>query len=310
MKERKIRLFAIFLFCSVLAWFISKLSDTYVSDATFDVSYSSLPDSLFLERASTDKISVKLKATGFQLLWFNLKDKKIVLDLSKIQRNGPRYYISRETYKRQIEKQLSKSMTLVEINEEEIYFDFYKIDTKEVPIVPIVQLNLAPDYMIDGPLEVKPDKILIHGPEDEIDSILNIKTKRIDLSGLTSDVDLKVQLALPDNLERTTFSVNSARVKGKIFRFSERLIEVPIKVLNLPSGYAIKTFPDKAAIVCKSRIDDLKNLESSDFSVVADYSSIGNQKTSTLTLKILKKPKKLSSVVLQESKVEFILKQE
>ncbi len=40
------------------------------------------------------------------------------------------------------------------------------------------------------------------------------------------------------------------------------MILVPIKVINLPEGFEIRTFPDAVSVLCRGKLDDLKNLDS------------------------------------------------
>lgn len=311
LKKRKVKLFLIFLLCSGLAWFVSKLSESYTSSTTFDLEYVAVPNRFLLREISKDQIDVKLKAVGFKFLGFNIEKKKIKIDLSKIQKRNTRYFIPPNVYRKQIERQLSSSMTLLEMETDTLFFDFYEVSSKKVPVSPRVQLNFGQNHLLEGTLNIEPKIITVTGPKNEIDTIENVQTEKLDFNDLTSDFSRKVTIYKAPELKNTSFSFDYVTVHGKVSRFSEKIIEVPIKVINLPEGMQIRTFPDKVSVLCRAKINEFKNLDSSDFQIIVDYSDISaHSSKETLFLKLSKKPKTVYSANLLENQVEYILKNE
>jgi hypothetical protein len=310
LKKRKFKLFLIFVLCSAFAWFISKLSETYTNRTEFVLSFENAPDSVLLGDGSKDKVIGTLRGTGFQFLGYNLEHKKIKIDLAKMQTKNGKYYIPKEYCKNQIEKQLPSSLTLLEINGEEIYLDLFKVEHKEVTVTSRVSLNLAQDYLIDGKLHIEPEQIVIKGPKNEIDTISTVYTQKVSVDDIHADFNIRVPLLLPAQLRNTKFSSSFVRIAGQVARFSEKLIEVPIKVINLPPGFQIRTFPDKVTVVCQAKIDDLKKIGPSDFQIIADYNEKNDDHSNILVVRLEKKPQGLHAATLAETKIEFILKKE
>lgn len=309
MRKRKVNIFLVFLVCSFLAWLVSRLSETYTQSTTFELVFTNVPDSLLLTNASKDRVDVRLRASGFQFLGFNFKPKVISIDLNSVDQNESRYYISQDVYRRQIEQQLSGSMTLLEADGDTLFFDFYEVFSKEVPVRPNVEINLGQNYLMEGPLVVSPEVITIRGPKQEIAAIEHVSTLQMVLSDLSSDFENRAALYKPEGLENTTYSRNSVKISGKIFRFSEKIVEVPVKVINLPEGTDIRTFPDVLAVLCKARIDLLKNIGVSDFEIIADFNA-AKRNDQNLNVKLTKQPATVHSAQLLENKVEYILKRE
>ncbi|WP_299536428.1 YbbR-like domain-containing protein [Ulvibacterium sp.] len=304
------KIFLLFLLCSGLAWFVSNLSEDYVHNAVFNLEYVNVPDSVLLDKASRNTVNVKLRAVGFQFLGFNFKNKSVKIDLSRVATTASKSYIPQEVYRGQIERQLSGSMTLLEMDRDTLFFDFLKLESKEVPVRPQITLNLEQNYLLDGNLEVRPEKITVKGPKEEIDTIQSVRSARLDLQDLTADFTRKAMIIRPQQLKNTTFSSESVSIKGKVARFSEKMIQVPIEVINLPEGTQIRTFPDSVSILCKAKIKELRDLENPDFRVIADYGTANEDNANTLVLKITRKPESIYSADLLETEVEFILKRE
>lgn len=310
LKKRKVKIFLIFLFCSTSAWFISNLSEAYISNTTFELNYTNAGDDLMLVSASHDKINVKLEAVGFQFLGFSFKKKNMAIDLSNVAKEGRRYYLSHQNYTAQIEKQLPNSMRLIDIEKDTLFFDFQEVISKEVPVKPLLNISLAKNYLLEGKLEITPATIVVKGPKNEVDTIANVRSSQIGLTDLTADFSRTVSLDIPNGLHSTSFSETAVTIAGKVSRFSEKMLTIDVKVLNLPSGTSIKLFPDKVNILCKGTMNSLKNLKASDFEVVADFGTIKNSRSKRIALGINKQPEKLSSAILQETQVEFILKRD
>lgn len=310
LSTRKVKIFLGFLLCSFLAWFISNLSESYTHGTVFDITYVNVPDSLLLTEVSKEKINVKLKTNGFQFLGFNLKLRKVDADLSFLQFEKGNYFLPPENYKEQIERQLSKSIQLLEIDKDTIFFDFHKIHSKEVPVVAKVKVFFEQNYLLNGTLQVQPDHILIKGPMHEIDTIDHVETEELVLRDLTSDFSEELGIYKAIGLKDTKFSSSSIEVSGEVAKFSEKIIEIPVEVINLPEGAGIRTFPDMVRAVCKAEVNQLKELTASDFKLIADYSVLQEKPSKTLRLRLIKEPLEMYSVKLMRTEVEFILKRE
>jgi len=310
LKKRKAKLFFLFLLLSGLAWFISNLSHRYQSNAIVDLTFVNPPDSMMLLRASKKQIGVKLDAVGFQFLAFGFGAKKVNIDLSKAQRNGTKYTLSDNTIRSQIEGQLAKGINLIGIDTDKLVLEFYGVVSKKVRVMPKINFEFSQNYLLDGPIVVKPDSIVIKGPSAEIDSIRYIRTEQIELSDLKTDFSVAAQLRKSKNLEKTLYSFSEVVLSGKISRFSEKILSVPVSMSNLPENTLAQTFPEKVEILIKASISDLKKIKQSDFKVVGDYKSIQNDNPETVLLRIVNQPSTVHSVELKTNHVDFILKRE
>ncbi|MBD0776536.1 YbbR-like domain-containing protein [Maribacter sp. ANRC-HE7] len=302
-------MFLMFLLCSSLIWFLNKLSETYTNNATFNLVFQNIPDSLLLNKVSKKQIDVRIEANGFQFLGFNVKNKEVGVDVSTVSLLKGRYYIPPNVYRKQIDKQL-RSMTVLEVDRDTLFFEFTRLGTKVVPVSSRLNISLLQNHILDGQLAIEPKEITIKGPMDIIDTINRVNTVSMDLPDVSSDFIKEVTLYKNPGWANVTYSNNQVVVRGKVSRFSEKVIEVPIKVINLPQRYEIRIFPDKVGVLCRGTLDELKLLNSNGFEVIADYNSITNDESKTMNLKLLKKTDNLQSAELNEKEVEFILRKQ
>ncbi|WP_209399977.1 CdaR family protein [Pseudozobellia sp. WGM2] len=310
LKKRKVKIFLIFLLCSALIWFINSLSRSYVNDSVFDLEYVNVPEGFLFESASKSEIDVKLRAGGFQFLRFNFINKKVFIDLTELEKKASTFYASPLVYRKQIEKQLPGNMSLLEIDNDTLFFQMLAVKSKKVPIKPRVELNLVKNYLLDGKMTVSPDSVTITGPAVEIDTIEFINSEKIQLPDMASNFSKDVDLLQSPELENTTYSKYRVTLSGEIARFSEKVFKLPIEKINFPQGAQVKTFPEEVQLLCKAKISRLKELDESDFKIIVDYRSLENSNSNEIELKLTKRPEGVHSANLMEKKVEFLLKRE
>ncbi len=309
LQKRKVKIFSLFLLCSGLAWFVSNLTERYTSTTSFDLEYINVPDSLLFKGSSKDKLDVKLNCSGFQFLRYNFSPRVVQLDLSYIKKKGSKYYLPQETCIKQIEGQLPPSITLVDVdNRDTLYFALYRLYSKSVPVVSRLKIDYAQNYMLDGTLKMEPTEVILSGPKNEIDTIGNVRTSTAILKDVSNDFSKNLALVKSVKLLNTKYSTNEVRITGKVARFSEKIVEVPVEVINLEPDMQIKTFPNKVSVLCKGKIERLKKVKASDFRVVADFNTVKDTKSSMITLNLANKPEGLFDIKLLEKEVEYILK--
>lgn len=309
LQKRKVKIFLIFLLFSSLAWFISKLSEDYTGRASFVLEYKNVPDSLLFVGASKQQLDVKLSASGFSFLGFSLGNKKINIDVSKAQEKNKKYVVPKNVYQVQVERQLPQSMELKSIDDgEDIIVELYPLFTKKIPVVSNLEVGLEQNFMLEEVLRIQPDSITIKGPKKELDKLSFMKTEVKKVENISSDFSEKLALLVPEYAKNVKFSDSNVSVYAKVVRFSEKVIKVPITVVNLPEDFEIKIFPDVASVVCKAKIDDLKELKPTHFNVIADYNLIRDKEQQTIPLEIKGAPKNLNTPKLMENEVTYILK--
>ncbi len=308
--KRKVKVFSLFLLCSFLAWLVSNLSEQYESRIQVSLNYVQLPDSLLLGKNAQENIQAKIRASGFQFLYYNFFRKRIDLDVSQIGYRDGVYVLSEGALERQIDQQLSQRVALVDLDREELEVDLYAVATKELPVRANLKLQMQQNHMLEGKIEIDPPHILVKGPERELQSLKELVTASLELDDVSSDFSRELPLVLPKNMENSVFSASKVTLRGKVAKFSEKVFKVPVKVLNIPQGYQVQTFPNSVSLICKAGVERLKEISQSDFEVVADYAQLKSPGNSTLIVKIQRHPEDVYDVRLKEGNtINFVLKQ-
>ncbi len=304
--KRKLQIFLIFLFCSFLIWLISKLSETYTERTTFEIVFVQVPDSLLLTSSSKSTLSARVQTSGFQMLGSGFRSNQIKIDVSQFKERGGRYYISPANYRRQMEQQLSGSVGLQEIDRDTLFLELYGLVSKKVPVNTDLNLSLAQNFLLKGPVQVTPDSVLLRGPENELGSITSVSTELMELNELEEDFSLEVALIIPDEWSSINLDTKKVTLNGQVFRFSEKIMDIPVTVLNLPDSTELKIFPNTVEILCRAELETIKELDISQFSLAVDYEDV-REGIKTLPVRIQQQPEAVQSVQLMTDVVEYLL---
>lgn len=310
LKKRKVKIFLVFLLASSLAWFINKLSESYISNATFKLSYVKVPEGYLLKSASKEDLDVKLEALGFQFLSFGFESKNIDIDLSKAIKKDSKFILTAKQIKKQVEDRLPNSMVLKDLDRENLIFEFVEIITKIVPVTVDIKMNLQKNCMLEGAIKINPENIEVTGPKNEIDTLQSVKTDLVELNNIGENFSKTIKVITPKVLKNTNYSLQEIVVTGEVSRFSEKMIKgIPITIINLPKDTIVKTFPDRVGVLCKASLKVLKTISKENFIVVADYNAMLEGKEKVI-LEVQSKPSNVYSATLIEKKVTYIIKEE
>ena len=251
-----------------------------------------------------------MRTSGFQFLYYKVFRSQIDIDVSQVEYRNGQYVLSEEVFRRQMDQQLSQNIALLDLDRNVLDVDLYQVDSKKIPIKANLNVQLQQNYILDGKVRISPDSVEVKGPKEEIDTIESIKTMPIQLTNVNEDFSNQVSLVFPKGLDNSIFSIGQATVFGKVSKFSEKIFDVPIQVVNAPEGYQIRTFPNSVTVLCKATIERLKEISASDFEIVADYGQLDGSESSKLFLEITESPQKVYDVKLEENTVNFVLEQQ
>lgn len=307
LDKRKVKVFLLFLACSFLAWSISKFSESYESRASFKLNYKQFPDSLLLNDSDSDFFIAKLRANGFKFLSYGINQKEIDINLNQVTHKGENYFLTDNEIKIQMERQLSNTVSLLELEKDTFFIDLYKVILKKVPVKANVTIGVAPNHLLDGDLKLEPSVVTLKGPSKEISKINEILTEEFVLNDVSKDFSRELTLLKPVEAENTILLDKKTQLSGTVVEFSEKEFNVTINAKNLPEGYSIKMFPNEVKLICKAGIERLKSMESSDFEVMVDYKTLNQSNAKYLNVELNRKPKDAYSVQLLTNQVEFVL---
>ena len=306
LERGKSRSFLIFLALSFLFWTITKFSNQYTEVLTFDVAFENFPLGVVPISSNTSEVQVTLSASGFQFLFYKFFVNEIVLDSDKGTFEGGIASMSLEQSIKDIQDQLIGVTEVRALFPNTVNFQYSQLDNKRIPVKLQSVLNVVSGFGISEQLVFEPDSINVIGTSNILDTLKAVYINSDQISEVKKS--FKEQLILynpiPDQIK---FSESSVSLKVVIDRFSEKSIEIPISLINVPDSIALKLFPSNIKLTFAASLTNIKVINESSFIISCDYNSLklGDE---NLKLKLIRYPNNLQNLRWSPKQVEYLIR--
>jgi len=302
------RSFIVFLITAVVIWFLITLSKVYTISISFPVKYSALSQDKILQNEPLKEIDILVKSTGFNILSTRFLNQTIELNAGNLNKKSTfNYYLLIKNQKNKIQMQLRSGMEIQEISLDTIYLELGSLISKKVPLIP----NLAIDYHVGYDLldteVIKPDSIVISGPEAYVDQIDEINLELLKLDDVKSDFSQKVKILRPENSNNLKVASEFATISGRVEKFTEGVFEIPYKVLNLPEGVDVTSLHKTVKVYFVVGLSDFNKIDKNFFQVVCDYTLSKENNLDYLVPKVIVKPAFIKSFKVVPNKIDFLI---
>ena len=263
-----------------------------------------IPKSHIISSVSDSILNLNLNATGFQFLYYYFLDNTVKISFQKAvyRNNTASLEIASEFNK--LQDQLLGDPEILSFFPSKIEINYQSEFSKKVPIV-FPKFNLDIGYSITN-LNLYPDSIIVTGPKNVLADINHVDLDYKNETTLKSNFFDKIPINQGEN--ELNYNVKEVDVEVTIDLFSEKNLNIPISVSNLPKSKVLKLFPSQVELVFSSSINNLKKIKPSDFRVGFNYDSVDKEKN-TAKIKLLKSPLSAKNVRLNPQDIFFLIRE-
>lgn len=310
--QKKYLVFLFFLFLSTIFWFLNALDKEYTSYIKVPLEFVNLSENKTFTSGHnyTGLLDVKVTSRGFKILEYNS-----TIFRSNIKINSDSKYIKRlkndsltlllQTYKLKnlVSGHLGGDFKIITIEPDSIIFYYENTVSKKVPIKVNLKLDFKQQFYQTAPEVVTPDSIFISGRKNLIDKIDFVSTEVYEFIGVEQNLKITCDLKQKKGLEYQKTQVN---VLVPVEEFTEKTMNIPIEVLNLPPNYQLQLFPQFAYIQFNISISNYLKVKPEDFKFTVDYKDI-NENTKTLRINMENYSVFAFNLKFSPKKVEYLL---
>ena len=293
------------LLLAIAGWLFMALNNKYVYTAKTVLVYENFPQNKAFHPLQPDTVDLQVEGTGWQLLFARLRvnPQSISISLDKLS-NRNFILFSEQLYS--VNKQLETSQKIISVRPDTLYFDFSKRTVKRVPVKLVSNLSFANQFGISDDLEFKPDYVTVSGPQEELDKIKEWKTDTLKLQHIHDSVVTRVSMK-QNVFKNVDIFPSSVQVKLPVDEFTEKTLDLPIKIINNTEYYNVKLFPKKVRITFMVALSSYQQVNEDFIDAVVDMNEWKVQKHSQLTIKLNRFPDYCRLVKLTPDKVDFII---
>lgn len=305
-KSKRINVFLLFFLLSFLFLILTKLTKDYTKTIVFQIKPINAVENFVILNDTSHKLDITLRTYGFKFLRYYLSNPSVTVDLQELDRNSNHYIWTNIRGMAHLNSQFGENVKLMAVNPDSIIFSFDRNEVKIVPVKFNSDVTFLPGFDLSENYELIPDSIKIMGPKILLDSIPLVETAILQAQDINTDLDIPLNLIFPDSSENLVYSHKEIRVKGKVDKFTEGTIEVPVDMINVPSDINIKFFPKAISVSYYTSLTNFKEVTNKDFIIECDYNDLIEGRT-YLEPVLKKYPEKVKNVKLNNKRIEFII---
>lgn len=303
-RKRILALLTCLLF-AVAGWLFLALNNKYIYTSKTVLRYKNFPQNKAFHPLQSDTVDLQVEGTGWQLLFARLRVKPPSISISLEELNTRNFILFSEQLQN-VNQQLETSQKIISIKPDTLYFDFSKRTVKRVPVKLMSELTYQSQYGITEDIKISPNYVTVSGPVEELEKIKSWKTDTLRLSELKSDAVSRIGMQ-QNFLKNVSIFPSSVEVKLQVDEFTEKVIELPLKIINNKEFYDVKLFPRKVELTFLVSLSSYEEVDEGFIEAVVDMNEWRVKSHHQLTVKLLRFPDYCRLVKILPAKVDFII---
>lgn len=304
-ERRRISLFFISLTLAIGAWMFFSLSNRYVYQVRTVVRFVNFPQNKAFHSLQSDTVKLQVEGTGWQLLFSKLRisPQSVDIDLRELRKQT---YISLSDQLNDINKQFASTQKVVYVLPDTLYFDFSSRAVKKIPIRLVQNIQFKSKYGISDSVQISPYYVTVTGPLEELAMIDHWNTDTLTMKDVNGSISSKILLQQPSKANINIYP-DIVDLRLLVDEFTEKIIEIPVKVLNNNEYSNIKLLPDKVKITFLTALSNYPEIDRRDFEVIVDLNNWKEKGYKQLPAKISRFPEYCKLVKIEPQNIDFII---
>jgi len=305
-EQRRASAFFTCLVLAVLAWIIVTLSNTYEFTVKQVLTFKNAPLKRAFHSLQSDTVNAMVKGTGWQMLFSKMKpeSKPVKVDLRTLDNEN---YVVLSSQLAAINDTKDVNNKVISFSPDTLYFDFSNRSTKRVPVQISASLKYQRQFAQSDNVIIKPAYITVSGPSSSIDKITSWKTDSLILSDVNETVNSRLNLE-PVKEGNISIYPRSVAVTVPVNEFTEKTIEVPVKLINNYSYFNVKVFPQKVKVTFTTSLNRYAVVEEELFEADADLDMWKKHNYNVLPVMLTKLPAFCKIVKIEPKNIDFIIR--
>ncbi|MCF8226652.1 MAG: hypothetical protein K9J30_12310 [Bacteroidales bacterium] len=308
--KRKLLVFSFFLAISIVIWLLNALSKNYSTEIKYPITYSRFPARKILVNELPNHLNLTVNAHGYALLSYKLINRPVPINfavssytMNMLNRDTTRFYLLTNYAREEVGRQLPSELQLMEIAPDSLIFQFANLTKKTVKVEPDLDYSIKKDFIIKRSVQIKPESVLVSGPDIFLDTLTAIGTKKLNLGELEKNYAGVLKLIDYPKLKYTTSDIEC---EIEIEKLTEIQLQVPVHIANLPDSIRMQTFPHFIRVSGKIGLSNYERIVPEAFWIEVDYNEV-LEKKSRLQVEIKSAPEELISISYYPQSVEYLL---
>jgi YbbR domain-containing protein len=285
-ERRRLSVFFTCLVLSALAWFFTTLSNPYNYTVKRVLVYKNIPQKRAFHSLQSDTIQVTVSGTGWQMLFSKMNDENRMIN-AQIPVNNVNHPV-------------------IAFSPDTLYFDFLNRSVRRVPIKLQAGIKYQPQFAQSNNVALKPAYVTLEGPSNRIDSIKQWLTDSLIATNVNGTI--RATVGLQHGESNISVYPKSVDVVVPVDEFTEKTLEIPVKLVNNNDFYNVTIFPQKVRVTFITSLKRYAETNEDFFEAESDLGLWKDHGYSMLPVKLTTLPPFCRVISVEPSTVDFIVK--
>jgi YbbR domain-containing protein len=305
-ERRRVSAFFTCLVLAVFAWIITVLSNPnpYIVKVVLD--FRNTPQKRAFHSLQSDTVSAMVNGSGWDMLFskMNTGNSVVSVDLQTLENKS---YVVLSSQLDQINSKRESGQQITRFNPDTLYFDFSNRKVKRIPVHLVTAIKYQHQFFQSGNIALKPAYVIINGPSNVIDKIAEWGSDTLKLDSVGETINTRVNLRPVKEGNMSVYPKN-VQVNIPVDEFTEKVLEIPVKVMNNHNFDDVKIFPQKVKITFTCSLNRYKEVDEDFFEATADLDLWRLHGYKVLPVVLLKIPQYCRVVKIEPQNIDFIIK--
>ncbi len=304
-ERRRLSAFFTCLVLAFFAWIVTVLSNPkpYTAKAVLD--FRNTPQRRAFHSLQSDTIAVTVNGTGWDALFSKMGGGgPINVDLHSLENKS---YVVLSAQKDQINSKRGAGQQIISFSPDTLYFDFSNRKVKRIPVKLITDINYRRQFFQSGNITLNPGYVIINGPSNLIDGINSWNSDTLKMDSVDESINTHVNLEPVKEGNLSVYPKN-IQVNIPVDEFTEKVLQIPVKLINNSGDDDVKIFPQKVRITFMTSLSHYADMNEALFEATADFDLWRKAGSNTLPVKIDKAPDYCRIVKIEPRNIDFIVK--
>jgi len=300
--KKNIHIIIISLLFSIILWGSISLSKDYYITVNFPVKIVNFRDGYTSGTKLPEKISAKIKGSGWKLLSLSLGSESDYL-VSAGGDTGRKYI---NLYNSISENQwLASDMEVIDLSPDTLSIRIEKVGRKKVKIDTDITLDFKPGYGLADNIRISPESTYVFGPVSFLKNLMSVPTEKKMLSSLDSKIVDHVSLK---NIRGMSFDQNLVTIYLDVQKIVDKNFDnIAVSVLDLPSDREVVLLPNRVSIGARGGVNILGKLNEEQFKAYVYYRDVVLDTVGSVVPQV-EFPKNTSIMYIKPERLRYIIK--
>lgn len=295
--------FLLFLALTFFFWISKKMSESFLMNVDYRIELTGIDDDIRVVTPVTSPVRVTISGQGAALWAERRKDRVINVNADRFAcSSSGRHVMSSQMLRDSLSVMLPSSLTIGDIHPDTIRFSSVKVKNVTLPVKFAGGITDDDRYSAER-IYISPERVMASVDVDVADTVFYVYTEPavIDVHSDTTEVRLKLMPGpgVVVGEDAVTVGVVSSQ-------YTEKSVEVPVSVRNMPAGMMLRVFPSKVKVMFLVSLTDFDNVKARDFRVAVDYRSI-DKSTDRVEPVLVDSPMGVRNVKIQPQVLNYLL---